>query len=292
MARLLIALTVAAASLAATVTLTSAETNPKTLPLGDGKVTGSGAKRGYIYLCNTATPPNPPGAFKDGPWIKSDGTFDLTAKAIVDGRVSWPGRVKFKRGKTKLKVTGNGLPKRQTTGTYPIAAGDDAFQYDRNPNRIASQMVSYSLAANPKRRRKASCMGGGAIGIAVNGVAIFNGLDAANRDAVAHETLDSCGGHPQQQGTYHYHAIPACLTAGASARRHSKLVGYALDGFPIYGPRGTGGKPLENSDLDACHGHTHTIRFRGKRRRVFHYHATAEYPYTLGCYRGTPLKAR
>lgn len=289
MARLLLALAVGAAALGAVVSITSAATDPSRLPIGDGKVTDSGPRRGYVYLCSTRTPPNPPGAFRDGPWIKQDGTFDLTAKAVVDGRVSWPGRVRFKRAKSKLRVTGNGLPKRQTTGSFPISPSDDAYQYDRNPNRISSQSVGYSLTASPKRRRKAGCLSGGPIGIAVNGVAIFNALDAANRDAVAHETLDSCGGHPQQQGTYHYHAIPACLTRGASSRSHSKLVGYALDGFAIYGPRGAGGKLLENSDLDACHGHTHTVRLRGKRRRAFHYHATAEYPYTVGCYRGKAL---
>jgi hypothetical protein len=290
MSRLLLALAVAAASSAAVVSITSAATDPRALPLGDGKVTDSAPRRGYVYLCSTRTPPNPPGAFKDGPWIKADGTFDLTAKAIVDGRVSWPGRVRFRRGRSKLKVTGNGLPRRHPTGTYPIAANDDAYQYDRNPNRISSQSVSLSLAAAPKRRRSAGCLRGGTIGIATNGVAIFNALDAGNRDAVAHETLDLCGGHPQQQGSYHYHAIPACLTRGQSTRGHSRLVGYVLDGFPIYGPRGNGGKLLENADLDRCHGHTHTVRFRGKRRRLFHYHATAEYPYTLGCYRGTPLR--
>jgi hypothetical protein len=28
----------------------------------------------------------------------------------------------------------------------------------------------------------------------------------------------------------------------------------------------------------------------GKRVRTYDYHATLEYPYTLGCFRGTPLR--
>ena len=35
-------------------------------------------------------------------------------------------------------------------------------------------------------------------------------------------------------------------------------------------------------DLDACHGHKHKVG----GRRVYHYHATREFPYTLGCFSG------
>ena len=73
-------------------------------------------------------------------------------------------------------------------------------------------------------------------------------------------------------------------------KRHSAVVGYALDGFPITGRRGDAGKLLSNADLDACHGHVGTIVVDGKRVRTYHYHATLEYPYTLGCFHGTPLR--
>jgi hypothetical protein len=119
-------------------------------------------------------------------------------------------------------------------------------------------------------------------------VAIFDALDAEDRDAVAHEVQDSCGGHPQQQGVYHYHAIPSCLTEGESKKKPSGLVGYALDGYPIYGPRGAGGKLLTDADLDACHGQTSRVWFEGRWQRIYHYNATLEYPYTLGCFHGTP----
>jgi hypothetical protein len=38
---------------------------------------------------------------------------------------------------------------------------------------------------------------------------------------------------------------------------------------------------MSNADLDECHGHEHGSL-------GYHYHATIEYPYTVGCYRGTP----
>jgi hypothetical protein len=265
-------------------------TDPTKLPVGDGKVTTAGARKGYVYRCggNTAVNNQAAGAQTNGPWIKSDGTYDSTAKAIVDGKVSWPGSVSFKDEGSSLKVTSNGVPTGSTTGVYPVQATDDAAQYDRNPNSISEQSVSYTLPAHPKIAKRASCLTPGPIGIAKNGVAIFDALDAGNRDAVAHELQDSCGGHPQMSGLYHYHNIPACLTEGEPTNQASGVVGYALDGIPIYGPRGEGGTLVSNDQLDECHGRTSVVTYHGKRVRMYHYQATLEYPYTLGCFKGTP----
>ncbi len=257
------------------------------LPIGDGKVTTSGARRGYVYACRTANGGPEGGAFAEGPWIRGDGTYDLTAKATVDGSVSWSGaRFRVRVTKERRIFSGNGLPVDESTGEFPIKSSDDAYAYDRNPNSIRSQRVSYSLPRHPKRASKPGCLSGGPIGIAKDGVAIFNGLDALDRDAVAHEVQDACGGHPQKEGEYHYHSIPTCLTDGESKKKASGLIGYALDGYPIYGPRGAGGKLLTDDDLDACHGQVSRVRFEGRMRKIYHYNATLEYPYTLGCFQG------
>ena len=207
----------------------------------------------------------------------------------MDGSVRWPG-AKLRETSTKRRrdFSGNGLPKGATTGEFPIKSSDDAYQYDRNPNSIRAQSVSYSLPRHPRAASRPSCLPMGPIGIAKNGVAIFNALDAGDRDAVAHEVQDSCGGHPQQSGVYHYHDIPSCLTRGESKHRASGLVGWALDGYPIYGPRGHGGKLLTDDDLDACHGQMSKVFYEGRWQRIYHYNATLEYPYTLGCFHGTP----
>jgi hypothetical protein len=275
----------------ANMTLGSAAsaTNPAELPIGDGHVSTSGAQRGYVYACQSGMPGGG-GAFTEGPWIRGDGTFDLTAKAIVDGAVRWSSAsFKVTRTKNRRIFSGNGLPVNQATGEFPIAATDDAYNYDRNPNSIRSQSESYSLPLRPKKASSPGCLSGGPIGIAKDGVPIFDALDAENRDAVAHEVQDSCGGHPQQQGMYHYHSIPACLTAHESTVKASGLVGYALDGYPIYGPRGAGGRLLTDDDLDACHGRTSKVWLDGRWQRTYHYNATLEYPYTLGCFQGTAV---
>jgi len=273
---------------------TASSVNPQSLPIGDGKVTTSGPRRGYVYSCGTgfAASGSPPGggagAQVEGPWIHGR-TFDPTAKATVDGSVHWRNaKLRTTSNSKRRTFSGNGLPKGGTTGEFPVSSSDDAYQYDRNPNSIRSQSVHYALPAHPTAASKPSCLPMGAIGIAKNGVAIFNALDAGDRDAVAHEVQDSCGGHPQQSGEYHYHDIPSCLTKGESKHRASGLVGYALDGYPIYGPRGARGKLLTNDDVDACHGRVSKVFLEGRWQRIYHYNATLEYPYTLGCLHGTP----
>jgi hypothetical protein len=126
--------------------------------------------------------------------------------------------------------------------------------------------------------------------VLLTGSALFNALDAAGRDAVAHETQDACRGHPEMSGRYHYHSITPCLDEGDTG--HAEPVGYAFDGFGIYGHVGVDGAVLTDADLDECHGHVHPIEWDGQPIEIYHYHATWEYPYTLGCFRGTPLPSR
>jgi uncharacterized protein (TIGR03437 family) len=72
------------------------------------------------------------------------------------------------------------------------------------------------------------------------------------------QTFDSCEGHQPGSGTYHYHVNPTCLRAalgdnivvvknsriGATYQeaimnlKHSPILGWANDGYPIYGPYG------------------------------------------------------
>ena len=126
----------------------------------------------------------------------------------------------------------------------------------------------------------------------LSGARIFNALDADGRDAVAHEVQDSCQGHPQGASIYHYHNVSRCVETDGDSNQHSPLVGYIADGFGIYGNRGENGTPLTNADLDECHGHSHELMINGVGTVQYHYHATREYPYTVGCFRGSPVQIR
>ncbi len=180
--------------------------DPTHLPLGDGKLS-SGPRAGYIWACHTD--PNGRGAQVDGPWIdKAAGTFDITRKAVVDGAVTWPHSFRISVSGNTRVITWNDLPA-YPTGTFPIARSDDAYRYDRNPNRIKAQSMRIALPLAPQLAAEPSCAPG-AVGVLLTGVALFNALDAPGRDAVAHETQDACQGHPQEGGVYHNHNVSIC----------------------------------------------------------------------------------
>ena len=253
----------------------------KRLPLGDGKVS-SEPKAGWVWACHVD--PMGGGAHADGPWIdKAAGTFDMTAKTVVRGSVTWPHRFTVTLQDDVRVFTSNDLPM-HPTGTFPIAPDDPAYRYDRNPNRITEKDFRFTLPALPQLAAAPQCAPG-VVGILLSGVMVFNALDAPGRDAVAHETQDLCQGHPQRGGVYHYHNLSSCIDDTAGPDGTSTLVGYALDGFGIFGSY-EGGKRLTTADLDECHGRTSEIDWDGQKRVMYHYVATADYPYTVGCLRG------
>lgn len=127
----------------------------------------------------------------------------------------------------------------------------------------------------------------GPIGIALNGVPFFNQYAGPNNQELKGEmaTFDQFYGHPQQSGIYHYHVEPLQLTTVKSTK--SGLVGFLLDGFPVYGPEEEDGSVVSNDNLDVYHGHTHpTIDYPNG---TYHYHFTTEAPYLNGNgFYGTP----
>jgi YHYH protein len=251
------------------------------LTLGDNK-TSTTPQRGYVYSCITQF--NGGGAQGTGSWINSDGTWDLTKKVYVDGSVSWPHSFTITTQGDQRIFSSNDLPD-HPTGSFPISPNDDAYQIDRNPNSIKTQSIQFSIPANPTVAAQPTCVGG-EIGIMLSGVLIFSAFDAEGRDAVAHEVQDQCDGHPQEGGFYHYHSLSPCISD--SSNGPSKLMGYAFDGFGIYGPYGADGKELTNADLDECHGITSDVEWDGQMVTMYHYVATREFPYVVGCFRGTP----
>ena len=270
-------------------TLPQPGTDLTSLPLGDAKVTTSGpGKVGWTWAC---TPGNPhaPGAIHDGPWIDGD-EWNLLEKLAVRGEISWKSAAKYaeQSGATTRTVTTMRVPTVGTTGEFPIARDDPASAYDRNPSSITPRQKVVAIARNPVKAARPSCLPMGAIGVAKNGVMLYNALDARNMDARAHEMQDSCEGHPNF-AEYHYHAGSACVVgSNANAGPNSAvLFGYAFDGFGIYVERDSKGNMLTNSDLDACHGRTSKVMWNGKMQRIYHYVVTQEFPYLLGCFTGT-----
>lgn len=258
--------------------------DPHAIPLGDGKISAS-PRAGYVYSCVTGFRGG--GAQHAGDWIQGS-TWDETRKIHVQGNVPWPqARISVKAGGDGRRIAGNGLPVSSTTGIFPVQRTDPAFQIDRNPNAIRPQELAIRLPLAPRAASQPFCVPMGPIGITHSGVLFFNALDAAGRDAVAHEVQDGCNGHPEQQGRYHYHGPSPCVP-GIS--QPNAVIGFAFDGFPITGMVAANGREYSNADLDECHGRLDDLTVDGKVVRTYHYATTREYPYTVGCFRGQPVR--
>lgn len=279
----------AAATVAATTSRASAKAiNPEAIPLGDGHVSKT-PRVGYVDSCTTNFGGG--GAEGSGPWINGK-TWDSVTKPAVQGSVGWPtARYNVRTTATKRIITFNALPTDHTTGVFPISSSDPVYAYDRNPNHIAPHNFSWKLPLNPTNAARRTCTSLGPIGVLADGVLLYNALDAGGRDAVAHEVQDSCDGHPDRANEYHNHSVSSCLLQTAPSGA-STLVGYALDGYGIYVEKDTQGQLPTNSSLDKCHGRTSMVLWNGKLRRIYHYVATIEYPYTVGCFRGHPITVR
>ena len=255
------------------------------LPVGDGKHSSTSASKGTIYACsqyeqNIAREIG--GAGSRGPWFSDDGqSYDINKKTRVSGKVAWAAQFSQTVNTSGRTITTNGLPS-HTTGIFPIAASDPAYLYDRNPNKIQTQSLTLNLPLSPKYGDP-QCMGGEA-GIMLTGAVLFNGFDAGGRDAGAWEVQDSCGGHPQVQGEYHYHTLSSCI----SDTSVSTIIGYALDGFPITGPKVGDNNILTTDDLDECHGIFSNLTVNGKSTMTYHYVMTQDFPYSVSCFRAKP----
>ncbi len=251
------------------------------LPLGDGKYVTEGPKKGYVYLCHINTAGGG-GAQVNGSWIGTS-TWNISQKIAVQGAVYWPNATSsfMVQGSTRV-ITTNDLPESDPTGSFPVQANDPAAAIDRNPNSITAQNITLKLPAHPVATAAPSCIGG-EVGVMTNGVALFDGFDELYRDAAAHEVQDLCSGHPQGAGEYHYHSLSSCFKKPSV----STVIGFAFDGFPITGPTISAGRYLTTDDLDECHGITSTIMLDSKNITTYHYVMTEDFPYSVGCFRGT-----
>ena len=251
------------------------------LPVGDGKYVTDAAKQGSVFVCHV--PAGGGGAFTRGPWFVNNNTeYDVNKKVAVSGTVKWDASGSMIVNGGSRVINTNDLPLDHTTGVFPVAANDPAYQYDRNPNSIAAQSFTYTLAASPALLATPGCIGG-EVGIMTTGVALFDAFDAGGRDAGAWEVQDGCDGHPQNTYEYHYHTLSKCITDQSV----STVIGFALDGFPITGPKVGTNNILTTKDLDECHGITSAIQLDGKTVTTYHYVMTQDFPYSASCFRGT-----
>ena len=189
----------------------------------------------------------------------------------------------------------------------------------KTPHALAAQSYTWKIARNPAVAASPTSIGStgaptmGTLGFTTTGLAIFGPTEgpypaaAPYGDPNYNGLLDTCGGHAGPGDAFHNHVLYQIAACNLSSLA---VLGYAIDGFPIYGPTAclnvactsTGtvrsgytkiGDPAKNvwsaysytasSDalvLDACNGRTQPDGSYG-------YHAVTAFPYILGCLKGT-----
>lgn len=188
---------------------------------------------------------------------------------------------------TYLTIKTNGMPDHKSA-YYPTSnALYEAFngttfgggKFTQNPNKISSQSLTFKIPVNPSVASNHAATPLGPIGVAINGVPLYNQYAGPNQPLTSEiNSFDQYYGHPQNTGQYHYHVEPLYLTTVKVTK--SGLMGFLLDGFPVYGPQEENGNTVASSDLDVYHGHTHaTVDFPNG---IYHYHFTSDSPYLNG----------
>jgi YHYH protein/Secretion system C-terminal sorting domain len=125
----------------------------------------------------------------------------------------------------------------------------DIGPWPGNPNQAVNQNFVFKITRAPRRNTGTLVETSlGHIGVWTNGVSIFNAKDARsyNNGNIWHQnaivvegpSFDTCLGHPAPNGEYHHHLNPRCLYDDRDSTRHSPIIGYAFDGYPIYGAYG------------------------------------------------------
>lgn len=148
---------------------------------------------------------------------------------------------------------------------------------------------AWKIPLNPAVATTSTTPTTGPIGMAINGVLLYNpckqeGCSASSGDTKALGELDVCNGHAGRSDDYHYHAAPTCLMAGQSSSYwDTHPIGWLLDGFALYGYNDASGT-VATRDSE-CGGNTKTV-YNGPSG--YSYHVTDTFPYILACLRGTP----
>ncbi len=142
---------------------------------------------------------------------------------------------------------------------------------------------SFLIPITPVATTQNSSIGNANVGVALNGVVLAAPAPVeAILGAYTIAAFDDCAGHINLAAGYHYHGEAGCSQTQIQSDGHAAMMGYALDGFGIFGMLNEDG--LEPTDLDECRGHTDDTR-------GYHYHAAdVSENMFIGCFKGATAR--
>ena len=184
----------------------------------------------------------------------------------------------YSAGENRISIERDGEYLRIRTNNIP-----DHTLYTNNPNCAKEQNYSFKIPLKPDFLEKPISINSSmqSLGVAINGVIIAGPFDSQNKIAAYNRQIDQCASHSDKEGMYHYHFAPLCLTNanGEKIALDTKShIGWSFDGVRIFG---LADRYNHLPELDQCNGHQHDGEY--------HYHATVDYPFFMGCYKANPV---
>lgn len=200
------------------------------------------------------------------------GNDDKPAPAIQNHFEPFKDKLRFRSDDDYFYVESNGMP------DHPMMVGITAWQQQVPIPQAYTGRNAWRIPLHPRLADKPvsakTALFRGAIALAANGVPIFNPIKNDGRtDTFLAGELDEYGGHCGRADDYHYHIAPVHLQKVVGK---GNPIGYALDGYPLYGYTDADGK--EPKDLDQFNGRMEQGGYR--------YYSTKKYPYVNGGLRG------
>ena len=210
---------------------------------------------------------------QQGPWVKDfngDGnTYQSNTNGVnsANGGGSGPWfqcQVSVTIQNGEMVVESNGIPNHDFLSTRGCCAPEKDFTAYITLNPVNDTAGGHTTTNCPASAGRWECAPSrGAVAIGVNGVPIFGPEEGPGGDAVALHfdyfnedrqpiELGWCAGHSAGSGGYHYHYDANCIywepgmgedmedydLSMIPADTHSPIVGWAFDGYPIYGMNG------------------------------------------------------
>lgn len=185
----------------------------------------------------------------------------------------WNPTVSLTYSKSSIIMQPTGIPNHARDAYYAVPnAGvviPDATTANIIPDPTKAQTYKFTIPTTPKYSSSVTATSLGSIGVMVSGAVLYNPFEGdgktvamANNFTITNPAgltasfVDKCAGHPTPDiGAYHYHGLPNCVTTKVDkVGKASRIIGFALDGFPIYGDRDIKGKQITAKNLDQCNG--------------------------------------
>lgn len=232
----------------------------------------------------------------------------LTSDAITTDAIkaaNWNPTVQLTYSDGSVIMEPNGIPDHERDAYYAVPdAGvvvPDATTASVMADPTTAQTYKFTITTTPKYVSTVTSTSLGSIGVMISGAVLYNPFEGDGKTVAMASNftitdgsgntgsfIDKCAGHPTpQQGAYHYHGLSKCVTAKVDeASKPSHIIGFALDGFPIYGDRDINGKQLTADNLDECNGIVSaTPEFPGG---IYHYVLldTADVRSSITCFHG------